>query len=99
MHKGIEFNNKKINASMSESIAESAESTYSFTGDFETTTSCPTPSDDPSTTEIGYFIWVVDSGSGDSSAIQQLGVCRYGEGYWNVAPDCPFAACIDGQCK
>lgn len=75
-----------------------AESTYTMTGNLEITTSCPTP-EDPMETAIGYWVFVVDNHAGTATAIQPIGVCRYGNGYWNVAPDCPFEACIDAQCK
>jgi len=70
MHKGIQFLGKTMSKTVSETTTEYAEATYSFTGGVTTTTSCPPPTDDPDSTEIGYFVWVVDTDERTASAIQ-----------------------------
>jgi len=102
MSRGIEHKGRSKSRTMSSSMAyttqQYAEQTYTVTGGVEITTSCPPPTDpyDPS---VGFFVYKVSTSANDAHAIQMLGVCRYGTGYWNIEPDCPFAACKDAACK
>jgi len=102
MSRGIEHRGRSKSTTMSESMAYTtqnyAEQTYQHSGGVEITTTCPEPTD-PTDPSIGFFVYVVSTSADDAQAVQMLGVCRYGEGYWNIEPDCPFAACIDAQCK
>jgi len=87
-----------MNASITQTTTDTVESTYSMTGGLTITTSCPEP-EDPTDNAIGYWIFVVDTNESTATAIAPIGVCRYDDGYWNVSPTCPFAACIDDQCR
>jgi hypothetical protein len=53
---------------------------------------CPHPAD-PLDNAVGYWVFAVTSADGSVVAKNKGGVCRYGEGLWNVGPDCPFSAC------
>ena len=101
MEAGIKFKHGSVGASMNsehkESTARAARSTFSMNGEMEISIKCPEPVDSMSTA-IGYYIFVVDSPTRTATAKQALGVCRYGDGRWNVEPECPFSACVDSQC-
>lgn len=97
MSEGILFEGMTMNAEISASTKTTAESTYTMGADLTITTSCPVPPD-WTDNAIGYWVFVVDNNERTATAIVPNGVCRYGEGYWNVAPNAPFDACIDDQC-
>lgn len=46
----------------------------------------------------GMWQWVVRTEDSSIIARGEHTVCKTGEGY-NVAPRCPWTACIDGQCR
>ena len=95
---GTKFNGKLLNSEYQATTTEQTKDMMQYTGSNSTTQACPAPTDDPDSS-IGHFVFVVDTADGKASAIQQAGICRYGDGYWNTAPDCPLAACIDAECK
>ena len=47
---------------------------------------------------VGLWQFVVQSGDGSVATYTDHTVCRYGDLY-NVAPDCPWNACANGDCS
>ena len=97
MESGIVFSDRTLNSEISRATSETVESTMTMTGNLSIDQSCPPPTD-PNDNAVGYFIFVVDNHDRSASVTLPNGVCRYGAGYWNVPPSCPFAACIDASC-
>lgn len=102
MEVGIEFGygvsgSSKMSYETSQSTKKAAEQTYGYTTNNTIEVSCPTPND-PINEGVGYWVFRVTNADKTTKATQALGVCRYGAGRWNKAPECPFAACIDSQC-
>ena len=48
---------------------------------------------------VGLWQWITTSNDGLSQAFSLMTVCRYGEGYWNTEPKCPYNACKDEMCE
>lgn len=77
--------------------AEGATSMFSVSGEATYETYCPDPWD-PLDNAVGYWVFSVTSHDGSIVSQNKGGICRYGEGYWNVSPECPFSACVNGDC-
>lgn len=97
-YEGIGSASTTMGSSVSQATARGAEAQYGNSGGITINTTCPLPAD-PYDNAIGYWTFKVSTADGAAQAVSANGVCRYGEGYWNVEPDCPYAACIDQQCK
>ena len=102
MRTGINFkapgsDSQMLSDEIQQLTIQQVEETFEAYGGIEIEVECGLPKFS-SNNSIGFFVFVVDTVDGVSSAIQKHGVCRYGD-EWNVPPSCPYAACIDRDCS
>lgn len=77
-------------------VQNDVENSYSYSIEEKISFSCPAP-EDPSD-GVGLWQWIVKSSDGKSMTYTRHWLCRYGEGRYNVSPQCPWNACKDGNC-
>ena len=100
MSVGIEFEQETLTEEFRYATEQAAKATFSVSENINFTQSCPQDfNPNPDDPAVGFFVWKVSTNDFKATAVESLGVCRYNTGYWNVAPSCPFAACMDMQCK
>ena len=98
MSVGIEFEHESISASYSYQITQDVQDTYSYDYEATVTFTCAVDPNDPDG-GVGLWQWVVESDDGGNKTWTQHYSCRTGAGYFNVAPDCPWNACVEEDCK
>lgn len=98
MKVGIEFASETISESYSYQITQDVEDTYSVDYDVTVTFTCERDPNDPDG-GVGLWQWVVESDDGTNKTWTQHYSCRTGSGYFNVAPACPWNACVEQDCK
>lgn len=86
----------KIGTSYSLAIQNDVEDTYQYET-LQTIGFTCDDIEDPSE-GVGLWQWVVKTSDGKTKTLTKHWVCRYGPGYYNKAPECPWNACIDGNC-
>ena len=48
--------------------------------------------------QTSLWQWIITDSTGQNKLLSSKTICRYGEGIWNTAPACPYAACKDDLC-
>ena len=99
MTSGIEFEGateeETISRSYSSTIQKDTEDTYTYDVSVDVTVSCTAQR---ASDGVGLWQWVVDTNDGTSQLKSLHTVCRYGSGYYNSPPACPWNACSNGEC-
>jgi len=98
MELGIEYGwasaSTSIEASYSESLTHDVQSTYGLDYSVDSVTTCTTTTDKEG---AGLFQWIISTSDYSAQAYTWHTVCRTGDN-WNVAPECPWSACLDPEC-
>lgn len=88
---------ESISEGYAQTISYDIEDSYSASLSDKISFSCPEDPDDPSA-GVGLWQWIVESSDRKTKTYSKHWVCRTGEGRYNKAPECPWNACIDGNC-
>ena len=103
MSAGIEHDGVSVSKTLSMSHQKKVQkaATDMFTADatLTRTFSCPTSLSHSAKNGVGMYLYVVENSEKTVMSVTAEMICRYGEGYWNKEPECPFSACIDLECK